>query len=233
MDDILEQVCALGGKWHEAGTVPDDVLRAVVRLAPKNLAHTAETGTGRTTLLLSRLSQDHIVFTFENPAGDINNSDRAVRDSPLLNGDTVHFVFGPSQVTVPQYQFSEALDLVLIDGPHGFPFPILEYYYLYPHIRPGGLLVVDDIQIPATRFLYDYLRTDDMWHEVERLSSTAFFVRTDAPTFPPLCDGWWLQGYNKEMYDRMMEPEPAWRLWARSHLPEWAMGMWRSLRRRG
>ena len=35
---------------------------------------------------------------------------------------------------------------VLIDGPHGYPFPEIEYFYFYPRLKPGALLVVDDIR---------------------------------------------------------------------------------------
>ncbi len=84
----------------------------------------------------------------------------------------------------------------------GFPYPILEYYHFYRHMRVGGMLVVDDIHIPVVRFLYEFLRDDDMFEPVDVTSNTAFFRRTDAPTFNPVGDDWWLQGYNRRRMPR-------------------------------
>jgi hypothetical protein len=56
--------------------------------------------------------------------------------------------------------------------------------------------VIDDIQIPTIRQLFDFLREDDMFRLIETVGKTAFFERTNAPTFSPVQDGWWLQKYN-------------------------------------
>ena len=42
---------------------------------------------------------------------------------------------------------------------------------------------------------HTFLAEDDMF-TLEHVANTAFFVRTSAPTFLPLGDGWWLQRYN-------------------------------------
>jgi hypothetical protein len=47
---------------------------------------------------------------------------------------------------------------VLLDGPHGYPFPDMEYYFFYPHIKPRGHLVIDDIQIPSIGRMTDILQ---------------------------------------------------------------------------
>ena len=40
------------------------------------------------------------------------------------------------------------LQLVLLDGPHGCrDSPVLEYYFLYPRLEGGALLILDDIHI--------------------------------------------------------------------------------------
>ncbi len=151
-----------------------------------------ETGTGRTTLLLSQISATHVVFT-KDDEGD-GNSLGAVRSSPLL-GEGVRFVVGPTQLTVRGHEFGP-LDLALLDGPHAYPFPDLEYWAVYPHVRSGGLLVVDDVQIPTVNNLFRFLRADAMWELVDLVETTAFFRRTGEPTFNPLGDGWQDQEYN-------------------------------------
>jgi hypothetical protein len=51
---------------------------------------------------------------------------------------------------LPQYHFTR-LQLVLIDG-YGYPFPDLQYYFLYPHLETGALLILDDPYPQSTTF---------------------------------------------------------------------------------
>src|ERR1051325_4387416 len=81
--------------------------------------------------------------------------------------------------------------------PHAFPFPQLEYFYLYPHLPTGGLLIVDDIHIRTVHDFYRFLRNDAMFELVDRVDRTAFFRRTSAPVFDPWGDGWWAQSHNR------------------------------------
>ncbi len=90
---------------------------------------------------------------------------------------------------------------MLIDGPHGFPFPELEYFFFYPHLKTNGLLVVDDIHIPTIGRLADFISEDRMFEKVEFIGATAVFRRTDAPVFDPFGDGWWFQDYNRRRAD--------------------------------
>jgi len=99
-----------------------------------------------------------------------------------------------------RHRFKHPLDLAFLDGPHGFPFPELEYFYIYPHLAPGAMLVVDDIHIPTIFNLYAFLRQEDMYDLVEVIQTTAFFRRTDAPSLSPESDGWWTQNYNKARF---------------------------------
>jgi len=123
---------------------------------------------------------------------------RNVAASALLRPGVVRFVEGPTQQTLPQHHFSNRLQALLLDGPHAYPFPELEYYFFYPHLDPGALLIVDDIQIRSVHNLYEFLRSDRMFRLDEVVHTTAFFTRTDAPTFSPSGDGWWEQGYNRK-----------------------------------
>jgi hypothetical protein len=150
--------------------------------------HSAETGAGRTTLLFSHLSDDHVVFAL-----DAGESLSQTQRSPLLQTERVRFVEGPTQKTLPRYEFDRTFQAVLIDGPHGYPFPDLEYYYFYPHLAPGGLLIIDDIQIPSIGRMLEIVRADPMFEFLELVGTTAFLGRTDAPAIDPCSDSWWLQ----------------------------------------
>jgi hypothetical protein len=184
--------------------VTKNVLWAIVRHAEKvgDIQHSVETGSGKTTLLFSHLSADHTVF-----AVDAGRSIAQVKNSHLFNARSTTFVEGPTQRTLPNQTFACRHQLALIDGPHGYPFPDLEYYYLYPTIDIGGLLLLDDIQIPSIGRMFDVISADDMFELLEIVDdNTAFLRRTSAPLIHPEGDSWWLQGYNRAYYQRLTAP---------------------------
>lgn len=212
MSQLTDAITKLPADWHLAGSLSNPSLAAIERhtkkLAP--LVYSVETGCGKSTLLLSRLSQHHVVFTLGDPDND--DSHLKVLGSPLLNAKTVEWIYGPTQRTLPTYPFSEPIQLALIDGPHGYPFPQMEYWALYPHLHEGALLIVDDIQIPTIYQLFLFLKEDAMFSLVDVVETTAFFVRTAAPVFDPEKDGWWLQAYNAKrnpIYDRSIDLRPS------------------------
>jgi hypothetical protein len=201
IQEILNRVEELPNDWHICGSMSRQCLRAIVRIAGgRKIHHSVETGSGKTTLLFSHLSDDHKVFSLDNLHGSVNNSISCVKTSGLLNAATVEWIEGPTQRTLPKHEFQHKLQLALIDGPHGYPFPDLEYYYLYPHLDEGALLIVDDINIPTIGHLFDFLKEEAMFRLLEVVDKTAFFERTPAPLFDPYCDGWWEQQYNSRRY---------------------------------
>ena len=197
MQPIIEQICNIEGR-HAAGTTPSPVMRAIARHAGNEVAASVETGSGKTTILFSRLSKNHKAFTIDDGSSDHGTAFAA--NSPLFDKSTVEFIYGPTQRTLPAYHFEHELDVALIDGPHAFPFPELEYFHLYPKLKPGSLFILDDIHIPNINNMYKFLREDDMFDLIEVVYTTAFFRRTSAPTFDPFGDGWPTQGYNKRRF---------------------------------
>jgi len=195
---ILDSIRSLPNTWHANGSLNLEVIDYIFQCA-NGADHTAETGCGKSTLAFSHASRHHVVFACDVPPGEDPemHSLNRVRSSALLKENVCEFVIGSTQRTLPGFHFDCEFDLVLLDGPHGYPFPDLEYYYFYPHIKPGGWLVIDDIQIPSVSNMLDVLRRDDMFTLKHTVRTTAFFRRTNAPTFSPLGDGWWEQGYNK------------------------------------
>jgi hypothetical protein len=67
------------------------------------------------------------------------------------------------------------LDMVLIDGCHGFPAPFIDWYYSSLALKIGGMLLVDDIQLRTGAVLVDYLKGDPDWEFVADLGKTAAF----------------------------------------------------------
>jgi hypothetical protein len=112
--------------------------------------------------------------------------------------------------------FEHKIQLALIDGPHAYPFPDLEYFYLYPHLDTGAILIIDDIHIPTIQNLFRFLRADDMFQLEEVVGVTAFFTRTSSPVFDPAGDSWQAQKYNQRMPFRNR-----WRSAVASAVPTW------------
>jgi hypothetical protein len=184
---------------HRAGTLDAHVLRAIEDLAPVTVNWSMETGCGKSTILLSNLSSRHVVFAYDDSEHP-NSSIHYYSECPLFRQDTTTLVPGATQLTLPRYVFDRPVDLALLDGPHGYPFPELEYFYVYPHLRAGALLIVDDIHIPTIYRLHQFLMEDAMFELVHIERTTAFFRRTEAPVFFPLGDGWELQAYNQRRF---------------------------------
>lgn len=195
IEHILRQIRATRSVLHGAGTISSQAMDALVRLiGDRTVDHSVETGCGVTTLLLSYLSKHHLVFAL-----DVGGSVTNVRRSLFFRSDVVTIVEGPSQRTLCCHRFSNKLQLALLDGPHAYPFPELEYYFLYPHLDTGALLVIDDIHIRSVNNLFQFLKKDEMFQLTEVVRSTAFFTRTDAAPFDPEGDNWSHQNYNKRV----------------------------------
>jgi hypothetical protein len=195
---VLAEIIEGAPSLHRAGTFSTAVLNSIVHHASaREIVHSAETGSGTSTLLFSHLSKHHTVFALD----DGTDSLRAVQRSPFLRPGVVVFVEGPTQITLPAHSFDNKLQLVLIDGPHAYPFPDLEYYYVYDHLDENALFIIDDIHIRSVNNLFEFLRADDMFELSEVVENTAFFRRTSAPAFPRLGDDWLRQGYNRRDFE--------------------------------
>jgi hypothetical protein len=187
----------LGNASHAAGAFAASTLRTIEQLLPSNMHATAETGCGKSTILLSNISASHLVFSLDDRNLGADSSVLFYENCPLTKLHRIEAVFGATQQTLPLYDRFQTYDCVLIDGPHGYPFPELEYYYLYPHIREGGFLILDDVHIPTVGRLADFLQEDDMFAVYKLVDTTALFKRTSAPLFDPFGDGWWTQKFNQ------------------------------------
>jgi Methyltransferase domain len=194
---LADELAALPDQFQPAGSLVPDVLHAFVRhTAGRTVNRSVETGTGKSSILFSHISDVHTIFAIDDPEGALNN----VRTSPLLREASVEIIVGPTQRTLPGYAFSAPLQLALIDGPHGYPYPEMEYARIYPHLDVDALLIVDDIHIPSISNLFRFLREDAMFELIDVVETTAFFRRTATATFDPEGDGWWLQNYNVNRY---------------------------------
>jgi hypothetical protein len=190
---------------HAHGIFYYRVLSELEAILPNNMEHTAETGCGRSTILFSNISNNHTVFCIDDHDYKDQSSVLYFVESEMGVKERVRWEFGPTQETLPRYKHDCQYDCVLLDGPHGYPFPDMEYYFFYPHIKPGGYLVIDDIHIPSIGRMADILQEDAMWEFVSLISTTAVLQRTEAIQTPINGDHWWTQNYNRRRISKSME----------------------------
>ncbi len=203
VDEIIKHEISKGS--HRAGTVSNTNLRRIEKLiidhfdGNKKLI-TLETGCGKTTVLLSNYANQHNVFCIDDRSEE-SSSLQYLMSFPELKRDAIKFIYGPTQSTLPGFRHSEKYDIVLLDGPHGYPFPDLEYYHLYPHIKENGLLLIDDIQIPSIGRMFDLLKEDAMFIFIGLIGYMGVLARDNQPLFDPFGDDWWTQNYNRRRTD--------------------------------
>lgn len=206
-EEIVEQLLArLDDAGHRGGAFGSEVLLAVSRVLPKGDITSLETGCGKSTIMFSNLSKKHFVFAYDDRKMPDSSVGMVQRDKDFKS-DAVTFVYGPTQKTLSSYEFPQGthFDVILIDGPHGYPFPDLEYALLYPMLKNGGILIIDDVHIPSIGHMFDTLREDRMYDEVGVFATTGVLRRTSIEAVPADGDHWYEQAYNYARFPLSME----------------------------
>src|SRR4051812_7750680 len=126
---------------------------------------TLETGSGLSTVLFAALGARHICVTPSRDEADRILEYCATHDIPTTDLD---FRIGCSDDVLPHLDASSELDVVLIDGNHGFPTPMIDWYYAASRLRAGGVLVVDDVALPAVAHLCLFVDRDERFGSVAR-----------------------------------------------------------------
>lgn len=136
-----------------------------------------ETGAGLSTVAFALLGANHMCIT---PEEDEIARILIYCHRHGIDLDEVEFINDRSDAALPGLQTRE-LDLVLIDGNHAFPTPFIDYHYASQHLRVGGHLIVDDVQLWTGRVLRDFLVDEPEWQlhrEFARRASC--FTKVDA-----------------------------------------------------
>jgi hypothetical protein len=141
---------------------------------------TLETGAGSSTIVFAAAGSEHEAVT---PVADEEERIRAACRERGIDDSRVRFLLGPSHEVLPGWH-PRPLDVVLIDGAHGFPYPILDWWYLAPHVRIGGLVLIDDAYMPPVAALVDALRAQDAWETAATLGDRTVVIRKLADGLP-------------------------------------------------
>lgn len=120
---------------------------------------TLETGAGASTIVFAASGAEHQVVT---AAAEEEAKIRAECERRGVSSERVRFDIGLSHEVLPRLE-PRALDLALIDGAHGFPYPVLDWWYVAPQLKVGGLIVLDDAYMAPVGLLVDWLESSSAW----------------------------------------------------------------------
>jgi len=141
---------------------------------------TLETGAGSSTMMLAARGADHEAVT---PSADEAERIRAECERRGIPTDKLRFRIGPSHEVLPTWE-PRPLDLVLVDGAHGFPYPILDWWHLAPHVQVGGRMLLDDAYMAPVGVLVDYLDSRPAWRLEGAVGYRTVIVRKLADELP-------------------------------------------------
>ena len=142
---------------------------------------TLETGSGASTLVFAAAGAEHIAVT---PAADEETRFRAECTRRAIDGSRVKFEIGLSHEVLPMLD-PRPLDLALVDGAHGFPYPVLDWWFLAPQLKIGGRVLLDDAYMPPVAALVDALRAMPHWEIEHAIGYRTVVVRKLADGLPP------------------------------------------------
>ena len=141
---------------------------------------TLETGAGSSTMMFAACGADHEAVT---PAADEAERIRSECERRGISTDKLRFRIGPSHEVLPAWE-PRPLDLVLVDGAHGFPYPILDWWHVAPHVKVGGRMLLDDAYMAPVGVLVDYLASRPAWRVEGAVGYRTVIVRKLADELP-------------------------------------------------
>jgi len=149
---------APGGVWRTSDDCYE-FMAAHVREGSRTL----ETGAGISTVLLAAWGCQHLCVVPRRKEAE------AIVDYCTALGlptSSLSFAVRPSEEALPGLDGSDERDLLLIDGSHGFPLPIIDWFYGAAHLCRGGIVIFDDAQLPQLGPMLKFLDLDPRWEPV-------------------------------------------------------------------
>lgn len=173
--------------------VPSEALKYIFNNVSSDM-NTLEIGAGHTTVILAIAGSNHVCI---NPSED---ETKLIIDycSKMSVGNKLAFIHESSDRALTNSKsIPTELDFIFIDGAHRFPFPYIDFHYTESKLKPGGILGLDDIDIPSVKILHDFLCEEDEWQKTAQFSKTAFFKKM---SHSKLVDDWQGQKFNTNTF---------------------------------
>ena len=196
MSEALEQVQSLihdDPKVHDWGSGPTsggmsgDILATLAQYLVEfgeGVFQSVETGAGLSTLIFAAAKPGR--HTVINPDIGLQDRIKAEATKRSISLDRVHYRTELSEFVLPELAKSDIVDLVLIDGGHGWPTVFVDFCYANMMLRQGGIMIVDDILLYPCTQLYLLLKHQPGW-TLEKVvyAKTAFFRKETAARLLP------------------------------------------------
>jgi hypothetical protein len=153
-----------GGKsWNTGGMNTADA-RWLHSISDSKSGSVVETGAGLSTLIFGMTSTNVVSVVVEEDL--LQRIRTSIKDYELLFEWQSHC--GLSEMFLPSVDIQAGL--CLIDGGHGFPTPYVDFYFMNRILVNGGMLIIDDIQLPAPRELVLNLIESRYFYKLESFS---------------------------------------------------------------
>jgi hypothetical protein len=128
-------------------------------------SRTLETGAGLSTVLFAAWGCDHLAVV---PFAEEAEAIEGYCASMDIDTSTLRFDLRPSEVALPELAGSGPRDLVFIDGLHGFPMPVIDWFYGAGQLGRDGVVVFDDAHLPQVSWFLDgFVDRDERWEAME------------------------------------------------------------------
>ena len=120
--------------------------------APKN-PRIIETGAGNSTIFFLFHCPSKLISI--DPWQDVYNRIETYCIEQHIDQSPLDFRLAKSQYVLPKLAEHEpaSFDFALIDGNHGWPAVMVDFCYMLALLRPGGLLMIDDIKLYSVKEL--------------------------------------------------------------------------------
>jgi hypothetical protein len=141
---------------------------------------TLETGAGLSTIVFAASGARHTAVT---PEAHEEAGIRAACRELGIAEDGLEFIIGRSEEVLPTLP-EEGLDLVLVDGAHGFPYAILDWWQLGRRLQVGGAMLLDDAYLPPVLAILDGVRGVPSWRVEGAIGDRTVLLRKLANDLP-------------------------------------------------
>ena len=138
-------------------------------------SNTLETGAGVSTILFALKKTNHTCIV-----PDEGEVERILEycGRHRISTEKIMFHIDRSEDILPRLGENNRLDLVLIDGNHAFPIPFIDWYYVSPQVKVGGLMVIDDTNIWTGGVLKQFLLSEPEWELERDFGKTVVLAKT-------------------------------------------------------
>ena len=168
--------------------VGSEVLSFIAANAVKG-GKTLETGAGCSTLVFAVCGCHHTAVTPSVQESELISKYAASKDIAM---NYVKFVNESSDAFLPRNEEAD-YDMILLDGKHAFPWPIIDWFYTAEKLKEGGLMIIDDIGMKSVSILTDFLKADNAWNKVDDFSKNTLAFKKMKPAIHDVA--WHMQPY--------------------------------------